>query len=167
MKKSVSPATTVGPMRRYEMVKDINGKKVPQNPLYFTWKNMMRRCYDPREVGYYMYGAAGVTVCERWHDRRNFFSDMYPKPEGKHSIDRIDGTKGYSPENCRWATIFEQNGNKRTNRWIIFNGQRKHPAEWSRITGIQVTTIRRRMKAGWTPEQILNPAKFHRWRRPA
>lgn len=154
-------------MRRYEMVKDINGKKVPQNPLYFTWKNMMRRCYYPQEVTYYMYGAVGVRVCERWHDRRNFFADMPPKPSPKHSIDRIDGTKGYSPDNCRWADIYEQNGNKRTNVWITLDGVKHHVAEWSRITGIEASKITSRLRRGWPPEQILNPANFNRWNRPS
>jgi hypothetical protein len=38
---------------------------------------------------------------------------MGAKPAGL-SLDRIDNSKGYSKENCRWATIFEQKNNMRT-----------------------------------------------------
>lgn len=79
---------------------------------------MMVRCTNPKGWGYTEYGAKGVTVCERWHDFRNFLYDMGERPAGK-SIDRIDGAKGYEPGNCRWATRAQQNANRR--KYIITN----------------------------------------------
>lgn len=73
---------------------------------------MMMRCNNPKGWGYAEYGAKGIKVCDRWHDFRSFLYDMGERPPGR-SIDRIDGTKGYEPGNCRWATRAQQNANRR------------------------------------------------------
>lgn len=131
-------------------------KRTPRHPLYMTWKNMMRRCYDPREIGYKNYGAIGVRVCRRWHEKQNFFDDVVAKPNPRLTIDRFPNKEGdYSPDNFRWATLKEQNGNKRTNVWLDFKGERKIVAEWARITGISESTINHRRLAGWTVEKTL------------
>lgn len=70
------------------------------------WYNMMRRCYNPKCSAYKSYGKQGIAVCERWHKLENFINDMGKCPDG-YSIDRIDGLKGYSPDNCRWIPIQE------------------------------------------------------------
>lgn len=89
-------------------------------PTYRTWQNMMNRCGNPKATQYKYYGGRGVTVCERWHDFRNFLEDMGERPNGK-TIDRVEDALVYSKENCRWATHSEQIRNRRPfeykNQW--------------------------------------------------
>lgn len=80
---------------------------------YTSWNLMKDRCNNKNNKRYSDYGGRGISICERWESFENFIEDMGKKPSSKHSIDRIDNTKGYSKENCKWATKSEQGANKR------------------------------------------------------
>lgn len=82
------------------------------NPAYSSWHNMKQRCNNPNDKDYIRYGKRGITVCERWNSFDNFLEDMGERPKGT-TLDRIDNSKGYYPENCRWATKKEQTHNSR------------------------------------------------------
>lgn len=140
---------------------------------YMTWDAMKARCLNPTHKYYKDYGGRGITICGRWLDKNkgysNFLEDMGEKPENK-SLNRIDNDKlisGYSPRNCCWSTQKEQCRNKRNNHLIPYQGKEITIAEASEITGTHKATIRRRIEAGWTPEEALTiPVDTrHNWRK--
>lgn len=92
-------------------------KKYPR--LVQCYKHMKKRCYDKNNKDYYNYGAKGIFICKEWLYDSNTFCEWSLKNGYKDdlTIDRINGNKEYSPENCRWADSKTQGRN--TNRNVL------------------------------------------------
>lgn len=122
---------------------------------YSSWRSMRSRCNNPKDASYARYGGAGVYVCERWSSFECFLEDMGERPSLEHSLDRIDNSKGYEPNNCRWASILQQHNNRGDNRVLEFNGESLTLAEWARKLGVNRLTIVGRLNLGWPVERAL------------
>lgn len=126
--------------------------------LYNTWLNMKARCSNEKLPEYKNYGGKGIKVCKEWqNDYENFYNwAMSNGYKEELSIDRIDNSKGYNPENCRWATREEQANNMTTNIKIEYQGEIHTMKQWSKMLGISYSALRyRKNKLNLTPLQAL------------
>lgn len=127
-----------------------------RTPEYNAWLTMRNRCHNPRSKSFGDYGARGITVCNRWRkDFGDFIKDMGPRPSPRHSVERRNNDKGYTPENCFWATKEVQANNARSNVRIEYRGVSLTVAQWGRRTGIKACTLRARARRGLSPQEIL------------
>ncbi|EDW0964039.1 hypothetical protein ACKGF3_000097 [Salmonella enterica] len=121
---------------------------------YVAWQCMRQRVKNPNNRRRKSYSGRGIDICERWDDFTNFLADMGQRPSNNHSIDRVDNNKGYSPENCRWATPKEQMANRRKSLYVDYKGERMVMSELARRCGIPANTLRSRIiEKGWDIER--------------
>lgn len=126
--------------------------------IYNIWTGMKDRCYSEKCPQYKHYGGRGIRLCEEWANNPKNFCEWAMANGYKENltIDRIDCNGDYSPNNCRWVTMDEQQRNKRNNRNITYNGKTQCVAAWARELGISHGTLFTRIYAGWTnPQEIL------------
>ncbi len=109
---------------------------------------MLGRCRNPHQRNYKDYGGRGIVVCARWHVFENFLTDIGQPPSPKHSLERIDNSKGYEPGNCKWATRKEQALNRRDNHLLNFRGQVHTITEWAEVLGLSRNAIYIRLARG-------------------
>ena len=81
-------------------------------PTWNSWKSMLDRCTYSKSKGWKNYGGRGITVCRRWGKFENFLEDMGIRPK-ELTLDRINNSGNYEPNNCRWATWIEQAQSRR------------------------------------------------------
>lgn len=131
------------------------------HPLFIIWGSIIKRCENPNCKAYKNYGGRGITICDEWRNSfERFYQDLIDGYSPGLELDRIDNSKGYYKENCRWTTTKENCRNKRNNHLV--------ETEWGKITIAELTErlygpnytrtnyckIYKQIKRGWSIEKI-------------
>ena len=137
--------------------------------LYGVWCGMKDRCYNKNSQGYHHYGGRGIVVCDEWKDDFMSFYNWalengYDEtaPRGQYTIERKDNDGPYSPENCRWATIQEQERNKRNNVFVQVGDEVKVLKDACEDLGLNYATerkTRKRRSSGIRPMAEYNEVR--------
>ena len=154
-------------------VKHGHSRRGRKTPTYYAWKGMHARVRENADARHKrLYFDSGITVCSEWFSYEVFLHDMGEKVKGL-TLERRDNTKGYSKDNCYWATQKQQNRNTRQNRMITFGERTQCLGAWAEEKGWDESLIRRRLNAGWTAQAALtvppqsSGARNPEWRKAA
>lgn len=134
---------------------------------YRSWEAMKYRCNNPNSTAYSRYGGRGIKVCDRWMESyENFLADMGICPNDR-TLERVDNNKGYSPENCKWATKYEQDRNKRSSIKIEANGAIFNLKDAATMYGLHPSLIKQRAKSRhYQLQEAFNELILERGLRP-
>ena len=128
--------------------------------LYRIWNSVINRCKYKSSSNYKWYGEKGIKVCEEWERFENFYKWAINNGyDDTLSIDRIDSKGNYTPSNCRWATMKEQQNNRSNNVFLTYKGETYSIAKWAEITGISIRMLYDRRSRGWDVSRMLEQPK--------
>lgn len=129
-----------------------------KHPLYSIWKNMKKRCNNPKASEYENYGGRGISVCENWSNK---FQDFYNWAitngwSEDLTIDRIDNDGNYCPENCRWSTFKTQMNNMTKNHYVQYNDSLYTLSTLAEHLNIPYNVVRYRISnCKWNVEKLI------------
>ena len=139
-----------------------NSSGYSKTKLFKRWCQIKTRCFCKTSLSYANYGAKGITMCDEWkNDFKSFEKWAYENgydeslPSTECTLDRIDNSKGYSPDNCRWVTSKDQANNQTTNVILSYNGKSQTVSQWADELGIDRDILYARRKLGWSDEDII------------
>ena len=143
----------------YHIIKAISENEIYANKrLRKIWESMRERCYYVKHSHYSAYGGRGIMVCDDWQEYIPFAKWAFRNGYAESlTIDRIDVNGNYEPSNCRWIPMTEQQSNKRTNHYIVVDGERMTISQCAKKYGIPKSTVRYRVNKG-------RDARDRRWR---
>lgn len=145
-------------------LKTTHGMK--NSPEYKSWDAMRQRCLNRNHIAYSRYGGKGIEICDRWlHSFANFYADIGPRPSKSYSIERLDNSGPYSPDNCVWATRKQQQANRGDNKILTYEGVTMHLSAWARKYALSKCCLSLRLKRGWSIEAALTISPQPNWRK--
>lgn len=140
-------------------------------PTGISWSAMMERCYRPNARSFPSYASRGMFVCEFLRESpRNLLNLIGERPAGK-TLDREDNDGFYTcgscneckrkglPLNVRWATLSQQNRNRRDSRFLTIGGVEKHVRQWAEENNLNASCIFHRIEAGLSGLELLRPSR--------
>ena len=147
--------THCGCENRGKLVASITTHGMSGTPMYTVWKGMRQRCNDPSLANYADYGGRGISYDPKWEDFAEFHRDMRKGYSPGLSLERKNNGKGYSKENCKWASRKEQGRNKRNNVRGVVQGRRMALSEAVELFGVVSYSLAwtRMRNMGWSMER--------------
>lgn len=153
-------AKSCGCLKREVLIKrnvQMSTHNMSKDRLYGIWADMKIRCTDKKNHDYKNYGGRGIRFCNGWNKFEIFMKWALENGYNKNlTIERINVNGNYEPLNCMWITAREQHYNKTTNRYIIYNEEKKTVSQWAEKIGISRQGLRYRLEKGWDLEDILS-----------
>lgn len=127
--------------------------------FYSIYYGMVSRCNKLSKSNSRYYSDKNIAV--EWKTFMDFYKDMYSSynehrkvfGEKNTTIDRIDSSKNYYKENCRWATTREQAKEKR--RMFLYKNSMVSLGDLSEKYNLKKPTITARLKRGWSLDEAL------------
>ena len=145
----ISEETGVDPVRIGSLLqkygihrRSVKRHGLSKHPLNIMWCGMKERCNNPTADNYKWYGGKGIHVCDEWYDFQNFYD--WAQANGWRdglSIDRIDNSKDYCPDNCRFVDFKSQFRNRSTNTPITIGDETLLSVEWAERIGVRRSMI--------------------------
>ncbi len=126
--------------------------------IWRIWMGLKARVKDPASPDYSNYGGRGIKLSSRWEDFQNFYEDMSPGYSDDLTIERINVNGDYCKENCTWVSAFDQQSNKRNNRFVVYQGETIHLAELCRRSGQSKMKLVMRLNRGMTADEAVMDA---------
>lgn len=111
--------------------------------LQHIFNGIVTRCYNPEDRAYRWYGKKGIKICEEWLENRLSF-EQWALANGYQkglTIDRIDESKDYCPENCRWITGSDNSKYKSTTKILKVDEEEHTGREWADVLNLGTNTI--------------------------
>lgn len=127
---------------------------------YSTWSDIKQRCTLKHHPKYKWYGARGINICDDWfYSFQKFIDDMGERPTGLE-LDRVDNSKGYYKENCRWTTRTNNMRNTRYNVISEYNGKMLCISELAELINVPYQNMKRRISDwGMNAYEAIESAK--------
>lgn len=129
--------------------------------LYRIWKAIRTRTHNDNISCAKYYSKKHIELCNEWNSYLNFKEWALNNGYNDNlTIDRIDGNKGYSPSNCRWADSITQNNNRSNNIKYDFKGEKLTINQIAKKVNINSSTLRKRIiNSKMTLEEAINYKK--------
>lgn len=126
--------------------------------LYGIWCAMKARCLNKNANAYKDYGGRGIGICDDWKNSYVSFKKWACDNGYSYglSIDRIENSGNYCPNNCRWVTGVAQANNRRSNRKYTIDGTSHTLTEWARLYNINPKTLFTRIYSGADIQSALH-----------
>ena len=131
--------------------------------VWQTWKAMKQRCNNPNVASYHRYGGRGITYCPEWESFEPFFEWAIRSGYADNlELDRIDNDGNYTPENCQFISHKANSQKTGSVRVVSVDGHEEPLFAVARERGLEIHTVRTRLRRGWSLEEALTPPAFSR-----